>query len=60
MDDNFYKENLSGALWARDEIIAKFQDWWSEKEIKNILAKISAQNELAWGDVYIKNIDRDT
>ena len=37
MDDNFYKEDLSGALQARDEVIARFQDWWSEEEIKNIL-----------------------
>ena len=37
MDDSFYRENLDEAVLARDEIIARFQEWWSEDEIRNIL-----------------------
>ena len=37
MDDSFYEENLDEAVLARDEIIARFQEWWSEDEIRNIL-----------------------
>ena len=52
--------NVSFQYSAGESLDFFLPTWVSEKEIKNILAKISAQNELAWGDVYIKNIDRDT
>ena len=37
MDDSFYEENLDESILARYEIIARFQEWWSEDEIRNIL-----------------------
>ena len=41
MSENFFakghEENLDEAILARDEIIARFQEWWSEDEIRNIL-----------------------
>ena len=38
MSEDFYEEKLDSAILARDEIIARFQEWWSEDEIIAILA----------------------
>jgi len=64
MDDDFYKENLDSAILARDEIIARFQEWWSEDEILDILGNpiicsyAFLRNMKAMAELqYVKSLD---
>ena len=51
--------NVSFQFSADESIKFYLPTWVADKEIKRNLAKISEQNKLAWGDVYIKNIGGD-
>ena len=51
MDYDDWSENLDDAILARDEIIAKFQEWWSEDEIIDIL-----KNKIICSPAFLPNM----
>jgi FkbM family methyltransferase len=51
--------NVSFQFSAGESMHFQLPTWVSKEEIRRMLAKISDENGLAWGDVYIRNIGSD-